>query len=137
MMTAIRYPCRSERIRLCNNSVSTRVIEALRSRYLTNVDLPAPRNPQIIVSGTVPLAVAVAGAMTSSVFRRVLEQWVITRHQRWARKRGGAHGISSSAMLMVASDQTEWLGNIDFDKFGCRENETKICWPNEAQRSDR
>src|SRR5260221_10992430 len=54
MMTAIRYPWCSVRMRLIEN-VSTIYVEGtpLRSRtHFRSVDFPAPRNPEMMVRGT-------------------------------------------------------------------------------------
>lgn len=53
IITAIRYPWRSVKIRLVENKhVMTVIPTGLNFRYLTRVDFPAPRNPQMMVIGT-------------------------------------------------------------------------------------
>ena len=51
-MTAMRYPCRSVKIRLYTKISVNWKIKSVYFTNLSNVDFPAPRNPQIMVRGT-------------------------------------------------------------------------------------
>ena len=51
IMTAMRYPCRSVKIRLYKQYQPGKLVVKLETD-LSKVDFPAPRNPQMIVKGT-------------------------------------------------------------------------------------